>query len=386
MNSVPLGLLVAPVESWNPIVNGRDESIRYIDIAAVDNTSKRIVASQRLLGRQAPSRARQLVNASDVLVSTVRPNLNAVATVESDLDGATASTGFCVLRARPAKLNHRYLFQWVKSAAFVAEMVQRATGASYPAVSDRIILDAKIPLPSLPEQRRIADILDRAETLRAQRRQALAQLDALAEAIFLEMFGNPLTNPKAWPTTKLSSLGRLDRGVSKHRPRNDPVLLGGIHPLIQTGDISNCDRYVRSFSATYSEIGLQQSRKWPAGTLCITIAANIAKTGVLTFDACFPDSVVGFQPNDQATTEFIQTWLSFLQKMLEDSAPESAQKNINLAILRDLEVPLPPMAKQRVYVARLVSIEQMKTAHHESSRELDALFASIQHRAFRGEL
>ena len=221
MNSVPLGLLVAPVESWNPIVNGRDESIRYIDIAAVDNTSKRIVASQRLLGRQAPSRARQLVNASDVLVSTVRPNLNAVATVESDLDGATASTGFCVLRARPAKLNHRYLFQWVKSAGFVAEMVRRATGASYPAVSDRIILDAKIPLPSLPEQRRIADILDRAETLRAQRRQALAQLDALAEAIFLDMFGDPTSNPKGWEVSSITKIAEQVTDGEHLTPRRE---------------------------------------------------------------------------------------------------------------------------------------------------------------------
>ncbi|HRA89425.1 MAG TPA: hypothetical protein PK992_15175, partial [Planctomycetaceae bacterium] len=82
------------------------------------------------------------------------------------------------------------------------------------------------------------------------------------------------------------------------------------------------------------DIGLRQSKMWPAGTLCITIAANIAKTGILTFDACFPDSVVGFRADDPATVEYVRVWLSFLQKALEDSAPESAQKNINLAILR----------------------------------------------------
>lgn len=386
MNLTPLELLVAPIETWNPITKARDRSIRYIDIAAVDNTSKRIVAAQRLLGGHAPSRARQLVKANDVLVSTVRPNLNAVAVVGGELDGGTASTGFCVLRSLPQKLEHGYLFHWVKSPGFVAEMVRQATGASYPAVSDGVILESKIPLPALSEQRRIADILDRAETLRAQRRQALAQLDALPEAIFLDMFGDPLTNPKAWPAVKLSSLGTLDRGVSKHRPRNDPVLLGGRHPLIQTGDVANCDRYIRSFSATYSDAGLRQSRKWPAGTLCITIAANIAKTGILTFDACFPDSVVGYQPSDLASTEYIQTWFSFLQKMLEDSAPESAQKNINLAILRSLDVPLPPMRQQQDFALRLALIEKVKATQYRSAQEFNVLFASLQHRAFRGEL
>ena len=79
---------------------------------------------------------------------------------------------------------------------------------------------------------------------------------------------------------------------------------------------------------------------WLKGTLCITIAANIAKTGILTFDACFPDSVVGFIPNEKTNNDYTQLWMSFLQKILEDSAPESAQKNINLSILRDLDFPL----------------------------------------------
>jgi type I restriction enzyme S subunit len=107
---------------------------------------------------------------------------------------------------------------------------------------------------------------------------------------------------------------------------------------------------------------------------------------VLTFDACFPDSVVGFTPNERTTTEYIQTWLSFLQKMLEDSAPESAQKNINLATLRELDVPLPPIELQRSYGARLAAIERIKETQRLALDQLDALFVSLQHRALRGEL
>ena len=145
------------------------------------------------------------------------------------------------------------------------------------------------------------------------------------------------------------TVGQLDRGKSKHRPRNDPILLGGKHPLIQTGDVANSGGYITTYKATYSDIGLSQSRKWPAGTLCITIAANIANTGILEFDACFPDSVVGFKPYEFVTVEYVQAWLGFLQKIIEDAAPESAQKNINLEILRNLQIPLPHVEQQKKF-------------------------------------
>ena len=243
-----------------------------------------------------------------------------------------------------------------------------------------------IALPPIPEQRRIAEVLDGAEALRAKRRAALAQLHSLTQSLFLQLFGDPVLNPKNWPKKKFSKLGTLDRGVSKHRPRNAPELLDGPYPLVQTGEVANCDGYIREHMSTYSEIGLRQSKMWPAGTLCITIAANIAKTGILTFDACFPDSVVGFCADEPATVEFGRVWLSFLQKTLEESAPESAQKNINLAVLRNLDVPVPPIDLQREFSERVAKVEKLKAAQRASYAELDALFASLQHRAFRGEL
>ena len=180
--------------------------------------------------------------------------------------------------------------------------------------------------------------------------------------------------------------GSLDRGVSKHRPRNAPELLNGPYPLVQTGEVANCDGYIRAYKNSYSEIGLRQSKMWPAGTLLITIAANIAKTGILTFNSCFPDSVVGFRANDPATVEFVRVWLSFLQKALEDAAPESAQKNINLAILRDLRIPAPSLALQQTFATRIAAIEALKSTHRTALAQLDALFASLQHRAFSGNL
>ena len=290
----------------------------------------------------------------------------------------------CKVTARADILDDGFLFHLLPKEL---KRIEDATAfVTVKHLSVKGIRDIDIALPPLPEQRRIAAILDQADALRAKRREALAQLDSLTQSIFIEMFGDPVRNERGWPIKRFGDVGTLDRGISKHRPRNAPELLGGVHPLVQTGEVSNCDGYIRDFTHTYSDLGLKQSKIWPAGTLCITIAANIAKTGILTFDACFPDSVVGFRADDPATVEFVRVWLSFLQKALEDSAPESAQKNINLAILRGLNIPAPPLVLQQTFATRIQSVESLKGTHRAALQELDRLFASLQHRAFRGEL
>ena len=176
------------------------------------------------------------------------------------------------------------------------------------------------------------------------------------------MFGDPVTNPKGWQVLPLDVLGELNRGVSKARPRNTPDLLGGIYPLVQTGEVSNSDSYITKFEQTYSEKGLAQSRMWQAGTLCITIAANIAQTAILTFDACFPDSVVGFIANKQTKQLFIHYWFKFFQKILEDQAPQVAQKNINLKILKELQVIVPPKSLQQEFCQFIEQLDKSKLA------------------------
>lgn len=302
-------------------------------------------------------------------------------------DQPVTNCGF-LIRARQTKpqLDPKFFVHYLRQNHIRAQMISRAGKVAITNINQERLGSLKIPLPPLAEQRQIAEMLDRAEALRAKRRAALAELDSLTQSLFLDLFGDPVTNPKGWSRVKLGTVGTLDRGISKHRPRNDPSLLGGPYPLVQTGEVSNCGGYITTFEQTYSAFGLRQSKLWPSGTLCITIAANIAKTGILTFEACFPDSIVGFRSNDSATVEFIRVWLSFLQKTLEDSAPESAQKNINLAILRDLDVPLPPIALQQEFARRVEAVEKLKQAQRTALAELDALFATLQHRAFRGEL
>ena len=334
-------------------------------------------------------REKQLLQVGDILVSSANSwNLVGKCCWIPELPWKASFGGFVtVLRPHKEKVNQNFLYRWFASdrvQALLRSFGQKTTNISNLNI-DRC-LKLELYLPPIAEQKRIAEILDRTQSLISKRKEAIAKLDTLTQSIFLEMFGNPVTNPKGLVIKKFKDIGTLDRGVSKHRPRNAPELLGGIYPLIQTGDVANCGGYIRQYQSTYSEIGLRQSKMWRSGTLCITIAANIAKTGILTFDACFPDSVVGFLSEDLATIEFVRVWLSFLQKTLEETAPESAQKNINLAILRDLNVPFPPLPLQKEFTQRVEAVEKLKATHRASLSQLQALFASLQHRAFRGEL
>lgn len=222
------------------------------------------------------------------------------------------------------------------------------------------MLKESIDIPDFDIQKKIVNNISLIYSAQAKDKILLELMDELVKSRFMEMFGNPISNSYNLPELTLPELGELGRGVSKHRPRNDPELLGGNYPLIQTGDVANAGLYITSYDSTYSELGLKQSKMWNKGTLCITIAANIAKTSILDFDACFPDSVVGFIANEKTNNIFIHYWFSFFQSILEAQAPESAQKNINLKILSELKVIVPKKEKQEIFASFVHKIEESK--------------------------
>lgn len=237
-------------------------------------------------------------------------------------------------------------------------------------------------LPPYEKQCEIAEVLDKVTSLISLRKQQLAKLDELVKARFVEMFGDPVKNTMDWEIKPLSELGELNRGVSKARPRNSPELLGGPYPLIQTGEVANAKTYITSFNSTYSEKGLAQSKMWPKGTLCITIAANIAQTSILTFDACFPDSVVGFISRNMTNELFIHYWFSFFQKILDEQAPQVAQKNINLKILSELNVIVPPLSLQNRFAAFVERVDQQKQTIQQSLEKLELMKKALMQEYF----
>lgn len=237
-------------------------------------------------------------------------------------------------------------------------------------------LRQNIPLPPKSTQLAIVSELDKINELIRLKKEQLKDFDNLAQSIFYEMFGDPVENEMGWEVKKLGEIGELARGVSKHRPRNAPELLGGKMPLIQTGDVANSDFYIRKYSSTYSDLGVAQSKVWEAGTLCITIAATIGKCAILSFTACFPDSVVGYKPNKDTNTIYMFFIFKNMQKMLEEFAPGVAQKNINLKILSGLNIPLPPLPLQHLFAQRIEQIEHQKAEVQKAIADLETLLAS----------
>lgn len=323
-----------------------------------------------------------LASEEDILIAWDGANAGTIGFGKSGYIGSTIAV---LKKKNPKDFDTIYIGKFLQSQ--FDYLRNKSTGATIPHIDRKSLEDLKIPRIPIDIQIQIANILTKAENLIAQRKESIRLLDEYLKSTFLEMFGDPVRNEKGWEMVSLSRLGSLDRGVSKNRPRNAPELLGGKYPLIQTGEVSNSGLYIKTFTNTYSDLGLKQSKLWKKGTLLITIAANIAQTSILTFDACFPDSIVGFKVDvKEANTIYIHFLFGFFQKILEMNAPQSAQKNINLGILRELQVPKPTLALQNQFAQIVEKTESLKTQYQQSLQELENLYGSLSQRAFRGQL
>ena len=181
-----------------------------------------------------------------------------------------------------------------------------------------------------------------------------------------------------WIEYKLVELGTLQRGRSRNRPRYAFHLYGGKYPFIQTGEIRAARKYIREYEQTYSDAGLEQSKLWEKNTLCITIAANIAELAILSFDACFPDSVLGFIPNkDKANLDFIYYTLTHFQRELKHIGEGSVQDNINLGTFQDVLFPIPPLPEQKAIANVLSSLDDKIDLLHRQNKTLEAMAETL---------
>lgn len=322
---------------------------------------------------------RTTVSEGDLLM-TIVGTIGRVAIVPEELKGICLQRSVAVIKPEREVVNNRYLMYQLQNMRPFLE--KEARGVAQKGIYLKQVSQLDIKLPELEHQMQIVKVLDKASKLIFLRRQQLAKLDELVKARFVEMFGDPVKNTMNWEIKPLSELGELNRGVSKARPRNSPELLGGPYPLIQTGEVANAKTYITSFNSTYSEKGLAQSKMWPKGTLCITIAANIAQTSILTFDACFPDSVVGFISRNMTNELFIHYWFSFFQKILDEQAPQVAQKNINLKILSELNVIVPPLSLQNRFAAFVERVDQQKQTIQQSLDKLELMKKALKQEYF----
>lgn len=174
------------------------------------------------------------------------------------------------------------------------------------------------------------------------------------------------------PKMKLSDIGSLSRGKSKHRPRNDKILYGGKYPFVQTSDIKNANHILHTYEQTYNEIGLKQSKLWGKNTICITIAANIADSAILGFDACFPDSIIGLTVNDKiANYHYVEYLLQYYKRIIQNQSNGTSQENINLETFEQVYFDIPSLNEQNNISNTLYSIDKKIDLNNKINSELE---------------
>jgi type I restriction enzyme S subunit len=263
-------------------------------------------------------------------------------------------------------------------------------GATIKGITRDCLEQIRLSIPPLTEQKKIAHILSTVQrAIEAQERiiQTTTELKkALMHKLFTEgLRGEPLKQteigpvPESWEVVELGEVAKIERGKFSHRPRNEPRFYGGKYPFVQTGDVSNCDGYVRSYTQTLNEDGLAVSKIFPAGTILITIAANIGFTGILEFDSACPDSLIGITPNENVHTEFLNYYLITQQPEMDRLAPRGTQKNINIQFLKPWPVPVPPIEEQKE-IAGAFSVTNLKIrVEYQKRSQLQDLFRTLLH-------
>ncbi len=336
---------------------------------------------------------RSQLKPGDILFS-IAGALGRTAFVTGDIIPANTNQALAIVRLKKSDVVLPEFVLRALSTGLVLEQIEKFRGGvAQQNLSLAQVHAFQIPIPPLPEQQRIVTILDKAfEGIAAAKTNAEKNLQN-ARALFESQLQSVFTQQgSGWTHKTLEEVANIfGRGKSKHRPRNEPKLYGGKYPFIQTGDIRNSNHFITEYSQTYSEAGLAQSKLWPKGTICITIAANIAETGILGFDACFPDSVIGIVVNPkEAEVGFVEYLLQSFKARLQAMGKGSAQANINMGTFEHEHFPFPPVAEQNRIVAKLDALreetESLANVYQRKLTALEALKKSMLHQAFTGKL
>ena len=384
MKKIKLGELCKP--SAGQIKEDSDKLIDYIDISSVDNETKKVTGYQTIAFRDAPSRARKMVKRGSILVSTVRPNLNAVAMLEDDTPNITiASTGFCILDCKE-NANNRFIFNFCKSRAFIDDMVSQATGASYPAVSDKIVRSALVPDYSYEEQCKISEVLDRLSAVIDNRKAELSVLDELIRARFVEMFGDPVLNEKGWKIVTVGDIVTEVRyGTSK------PAVEGGKYPYLRMNNLT-ADGHLDLKDLKYIDISEDEIEKCVVrkGDVLFNRTNSIelvGKTAVfdLTEEMVIAGYIIRVRLNKEMLPVVFSQYMNLepLKVILRGMAKGAVnQANINAQELQSIKVYIPDMKLQNQFADFVQQIDKSKDSVQKALDEAQLLFDSLMQQYF----
>ena len=332
----------------------------------------------------------------DVLVAKITPCFENGKIAEAVLPRqyGFGSTEFHVVRPKVGTLDGRYLHHFLRQAWIRVEGERRMTGSGgQRRVPADFLAELEIPLPPLPEQRRIAAILDQADALRVKHREALAQLDSLTQSIFIEMFGRATTDQLGWPNISLSEVAdvltgyafKSDEYVEPHKStvrlcRGANVMPGRVDwQDLACWPKAGYDK-LSTFSLEVGDIVIAMDRPW------IAEGFKIARIAPSDCPALLVQRVARVRAKEIALDDFVYALLSQPEFARHCRPTETTIPHISPKEIRSFELRLPPLPLQQTFATRIQAVEALKATHRAALAELDALFASLQHRAFAGQL
>jgi type I restriction enzyme S subunit len=321
-----------------------------------------------------------LLKAGDVVITKDSESWDDIAVpalVESSAPDMVCGYHLAMIRGKERELDGRFLFRCFQSGKIRSQLEVEAKGVTRYGLPNSAIGETLLPLPPLPAQRRIAAYLDREtaqiDALVAEKETLLELLEEKRASLISHAVTRGL-NPKAklkpsgipwlgdvpvhWEVKRIKNLANIIRGKFTYRPRNAPHLYNGPFPFIQTGDVARADKYITSHTQTLSEAGYEVSKEFSKGTLCMTIAANVGDVAILEFDACFPDSVVGFRPSSSNSVDYLYYLFLSLRPQLLETSVVSTQANLNIDRVGTLKVAVPPLDEQRITAAFLAKLDK----------------------------
>jgi type I restriction enzyme S subunit len=394
---VPTAKLVDVAELNPPLAASLSDGdgVSFMPMAAVDASSVTAVDRETRLYSEVCRGYTPFLD-GDVLVAKITPCFENGKIAQARLSRryGFGSTEFHVVRPHSDQADARYLVHFLRQDSIRKQGESRMTGsAGQRRVPVNFLAGLTIPLPPLPEQRRIAEILDKADALRAKRRAALTQLDTLTQSIFLDMFGDPATNPKGWPVAALKNcVTEIQIGPFGSLLHQEDYVVGGI-PLVNPkhiqGGVIEIGKDETVTLEKYHELRVYHlapgdvvmGRRGEMGRCAIVDAASCPLL-------CGTGSLFLRSDNAHTTSLFLRAMLSSeaIKSRLERLSLGQTLPNLNSRIVEGLEIPLPPVTVQRDFAGRVMASKALEALQQNSLAWLDALFASLQHRAFRGEL
>jgi type I restriction enzyme, S subunit len=394
VSTQPLGSLIET--GYKPHEPALGDEVWNLNLDQIEPHTGRVL-SKCMLNASETGPSTYAFDRGTVLYSKLRPYLNKV--VVADDDGV-ATTELVPLRCDESRLNAHYLAHFLRGPDFLQFATNVVAGAKMPRMVMSAFWRFPVPVPPIPEQRRIAAILDQADALRAKRREALAQLDSLTQAIFIEMFGDPKVNGKNWKRERIGALISDMRGGASLEP--DDFVESGF-PVLHKGAIKPngglaFDPKKRPFTSHgYAAVREQSvvNRNFVAVTLrdLVPSGPSIGLATDLSEGPCdqylLAQGAYGFRVNPSKLTAAFLVQLSNIptfRYVLKQNAVGSTQIHIRLPIYLNILIPVPPIALQRIFSLRLGVISSVRRSHAAGLLAMDDLFSSLQHRAFTGKL